>query len=329
MTTPTRNDIRDKAIEMFNEKNQHLPTLTPTDSELRESGYWKLSRDSLMRNEAKHAQLSYIEEMALEMGYRLIPETQFNGENKKKMLVDRPTQISLKSILKTGLAVIASKGHGKTTTVKTICQRFKNEMPDVSIKVIDTALNWSFNSSLDSYQIIQLGKPIVNRKNCVFDCSLLKHPQLVTDFTRKLMMKDLEANIRLKLRQFGHIDKPVLYVLEETQGILSSSSLRRDINKPILKFVSEGRNFGELSYIIISQRPQSLSTEMVERCEGYLFGKLLGDRNLTKVRRIAGKKIAKRIKSLKVGEYIYFTGDKSELVKFKEFKLNSKPQRIS
>ena len=319
MATPTKEQIRERATGLFNKSNNHLPSITPEDSELKESGYWFEARDDLMRDNAKHQQLAYLEEMAHEIGYRIVKE--------KKTPVNK-NQINLQSILKTGLVVIASKGHGKTNTVKTICQRFQNEMPNVGLKVVDSALNWAFNSPLDYYQIIELGKTIINRKNTVFDCSLLKHPQLVTDFIRKLVFRDLEANVRLKLRQYGYIDKPILYVIEETQNILGTSSLKRDINAPILKFVSEGRNFGELSYIIITQRPQSISTEALERVEGYLFGRLLGDRNLTKVRRIAGKNVAKSVKKLKQGEFIYFDGDKAQHFNFDKYVSTHKPKRL-
>lgn len=319
LATPTKEQIRERAIELFNNSNRHLPSITPEDNELKESGYWFEARDDLMRDDAKHETLSYLEQMASEIGYRIVPE--------KKKTVDR-SQINLKSILRTGLVIIAQKYHGKTNTAKVICQRFQNEMPNVGLKVVDSALNWAFNSSLDYYQIIELRKPIANRKNCVFDCSLLKHPQLVTAFIRKLVLKDLEANIRLKLRQYGYIDKPILYIIEETQNILGTSSLKRDINAPILKFVSEGRNFGELSYILITQRPQSISTEALERVEGYLFGRLLGDRNLTKVRRIAGKNVAKSVKKLKQGEFIYFDGDKAQHVNFDKYVSTHQPKRF-
>jgi len=273
----------------------------------------------LMRNNAKHQQLAYLEQMAHEIGYTIVPE-------QKK--IDNKNQINLQSILNTGLAIIASKNHGKTNTAMAIMERFKLEMPHVGLKVVDSALNWAFHSSMDFFQIIEPKKPIVNKNNCVYDCSLLKHPQLTTDFIRRLIMKDMSFNIRLKLRQLGYINRPILYVLEETQNILGSTSLKRDINAPLLKFIAEGRNFGELSYVLITQRPQSLSTEALERCEGYLLGKLLGDRNLTKIRRIAGKRVANSLKTLKQGEYVYFDGSEPQKVIFKEFKPKTKPKRI-
>jgi hypothetical protein len=43
MTTPNKTQIQRRANEMFNERNQHLPSITPTTNELKESGIWNLA----------------------------------------------------------------------------------------------------------------------------------------------------------------------------------------------------------------------------------------------------------------------------------------------
>ncbi len=74
---PTRGEIRDKAVEIFMEEaiKKGLPAVTPEEEELREGSFWERARDQLMRERtaALDAERSYLEQMASELGLKIVP----------------------------------------------------------------------------------------------------------------------------------------------------------------------------------------------------------------------------------------------------------------
>lgn len=71
MVTPTKDEIRERALKLFFREN---PTgLTPEDEELKESGYWARAQQELMRSEDVEA-LAYVEQLANDVGRRLVTE---------------------------------------------------------------------------------------------------------------------------------------------------------------------------------------------------------------------------------------------------------------
>lgn len=73
MATPTKTEILEKAEELFHRDNQQF--ITPEEQELKESGYYTEAQHQLMQGENAEA-ISFIEQQANELGFRLIPEKQ-------------------------------------------------------------------------------------------------------------------------------------------------------------------------------------------------------------------------------------------------------------
>lgn len=75
---PSDEEIEKRAIELFQEERakRGLPATTPTREELKEWSYWERAKRELMseRQGAMSEQLRYLEEMASEIGYRIVPE---------------------------------------------------------------------------------------------------------------------------------------------------------------------------------------------------------------------------------------------------------------
>jgi hypothetical protein len=59
---------------MFKNSNRHILSISPEDSELKENGLWFEARNELMRDPARIQQLSYVEEMANELGFELMKQ---------------------------------------------------------------------------------------------------------------------------------------------------------------------------------------------------------------------------------------------------------------
>ncbi len=71
MVTPTKDQIEERAKELFFRENPSAPT--PEEEELKESSFWESARDDLMRGVDSEA-LSYVEQMAGELGRRVVTE---------------------------------------------------------------------------------------------------------------------------------------------------------------------------------------------------------------------------------------------------------------
>ena len=119
-------------------------------------------------------------------------------------------------------------------------------------------------------------------------------------------------------------------IIEEAQNVIGSYALMRRNGKKWLKMISDCRNF-DFSLIFIGQRLADISSKATERCNAYFFGKMLGDNDILKVKRILGKgtetdAIVKQIKQLEVGQFIFWNGEQTFLVTTPKFKPNGTPK---
>jgi len=76
MVTPTREEIREEALRLFYQTNPSATT--PEDDELKEDGYWGLAQQNLMRGEETTETLAYLEQLANDVGRRVVTEAEHN-----------------------------------------------------------------------------------------------------------------------------------------------------------------------------------------------------------------------------------------------------------
>lgn len=71
---PTKEEILEKARQIFAEESRKagMPIITPEEDELKEGSYYDRARDQLMRDVARAEELKYIEEMARDLGLRVV-----------------------------------------------------------------------------------------------------------------------------------------------------------------------------------------------------------------------------------------------------------------
>ena len=230
----------------------------------------------------------------------------------------------LKEVLKTGLICVGSKGCGKSNAVKVITRELLvRGLADV--KVFDLALNWLFDFEQLPYQLVEDDTTIINAKNCIYDFTLTYNHNQINYTMQRLMKRDYHNKARMKLVCDGQIYNRLVYIIEEAQNVIGSSALRGKENHFWLKAISTSRNIG-LSYIFIGQRLSDISTKAVERCNGYLLGKMTGDNDLRKVKALGGKELRRQVKQLEVGSFIYYNGDKTEQIDFPLFESYGRPK---
>lgn len=222
--------------------------------------------------------------------------------------------VILNGILKTGLVVVGGKDTGKSNAGKVIASEIiRNQPLPIQVKFFDTASNlrWNFDPIL--YQSIDEKTRYFydGNEHILFDIALVDEVDILS-FIERVILTDYYRMRERKEELGGHIDKWILYMCEESQNLIGSYSLMRREGIRLLKFFSEGRNFNQ-SYILIGQRLADVSTKAIERCNGYLFGKMTGDNDIAKLKRIVGRDsaIVNDIKKLEVekGQFLFYNGN--------------------
>lgn len=218
----------------------------------------------------------------------------------------------LSDILKSGWVIAGGKGTGKSNTGKVYTAEIIKNQPLIQVKIFDTASNlrWDFEPIL-CQEINERTRYFYDGdKHILFDIALYDDEDILK-FMEKVVRQD---NLRQRARKKelgGHNDTWILYLVEEAQNIIGTHSLMRREGRRLLKLFSEGRNFG-LSFIFIGQRLADISTKAVERCNGYVFGRMNGDNDLAKIKRIVGRKskIVDDVQKLEPskGQFIFYNG---------------------
>lgn len=239
-------------------------------------------------------------------------------------------RINLDEVLKSGLAIVGGRGTGKTSTAKHLIRRFMKEKESVKIRAFEDAYEISKNSDLLFYQILtEQTRQIFIKQKCSYFTGKLFNPEDATNILRSFVIRDWGRQVDEVLKSNGNYKDWILYVTDDSHSILDRYSLSRTINKTLLRWVGTGRNYN-MTYMTITQRFQSISTELLERINaGYLIFKLTGANNRTKLKSIGlDKSTIKRIEKMRTGEAIYYHDGKAELIHVPKFEAVSSPRRL-
>lgn len=233
-------------------------------------------------------------------------------------------EIQLEDILRLGVVIVGLPDCGKTNLAKILAYELKEDQKfSKQLKIFDTCLNWQFKfDSVLFQEINHKTRLIYNGLQHVLYNVNIKDAQKVMQIIGKIALNDYDKQYQLKTMQKGNVDHWKVYIIEEAQNILSTYALSSKSGKLWLKLVSEGRNFG-LSFVFIGQRLADISTQAIERKNAYFFGKMLGDNDLAKIKRICGSKskIDYDVSRLDdKGEFVYYNGVSAYRLKTHEFK---------
>lgn len=235
----------------------------------------------------------------------------------------------LREILKTGCVISGGKGTGKSNAGKVITTEIIKKQPlPIQCKIFDTALNWRWQFEPILFQEITEKTRFVysGKEHILYDVEFIDEKELMNFITR-ITVNDYWKQRNLKKELEGNLLEWKLYTLEETQSSMSRFALMRKDGRKMMKIIAEGRNFNQ-SFIIIGQRLANMSTSLVERCHGMLFGKMVGDNDLAKIRRKCGRDsgIDIAVKNLAdCGEFIYWNGSSAYKFNCPEYKSETRP----
>ena len=290
--TPTKDQIIERAMELYHEDNWQISDINPTEDELKESGYVSQAMTELMRVNPYVVQIR-------------------KGKETERMASLDSETFPMDAILREACFVTGGRGSGKSNLLKLLVSEALAQK--VQVKVIDSTLIWK-GFPLDT---IRVRKPkVLSKWNAIYDTSRLSVLEM-RDFAQRMMTLDLEEAIRLT--DIGY--KPrCLYVIEEVQNVIMPNSLRMLKFQEISRFCTQGRNFG-LSYVCSTQRLSSTDTSLVEISGVKYWMKLEGDNNFKKARAWLDKYEAWNLRNLEVGSCYLQLGSKAKFLKLPEFQL--------
>lgn len=207
------------------------------------------------------------------------------------------------------VVVVAHRGHGKSTSVKTIIQQVKDK--SLIFKIFDTSQSWFHCAPVKWRQ--RIFKDNLNRFTNIGDC-VYEIGNLTEDERRSAVARIIKEDYTE--RYFGKliegaevIDRIpwIVYVFEECETYFDSRSLnKKDEYAEVLRdFVKVGRNYGLSGIMIVQVMIGELATKIRRRC-GLLMGQVVGSDSLREIKARTNKEIMEQVKSLPQYHWIYW-----------------------
>lgn len=235
----------------------------------------------------------------------------------------------LSSILRTGIVIAGGPGTGKSNAGKVLATQLMAR-PDIQVKITDSCQNWIHEFEPIWYQSINEYTKIpediyYGEGHILYDLEFTDY-EMISDIVGSLISTDYALQREFKKSEV--MSNWIVWVIEEAQNIIGRYALEGKRGKRWLTLISEGRNFN-LRQIFIGQRLADISAKAVERCQGFLFGKMVGENDIKKIKGMAGAKDAglhEAIPELEIGEFIYWDGENPTLLFVPKYITNTKPR---
>jgi len=294
MATPTREQIREKATEIFmQEQHRHgIGTNLPELCELREEGYLETAKTELMSNQYEKQWRNYSE------------QTGFSFDTTEAMT--------------TTTFISGSRGTGKSDTAMYAVDRLKNE--GIVCVGFDSSLDWIRRSSISRYVTVQPYSIIeVPTESTIFDISLLsplEQQRTVESFCKKLFEFQLNNNKRYYL------------IFEESQLYFPLNSIRAKRFQNSARVLTVGRNV-RISLCAISQFPALIDKELIKNAQQIYIGCTAEPNTLNYWRGILGKKQTKKLKTLQNGQFLYYCRNKIDQIQVQPYENSTTKKQIT
>lgn len=242
------------------------------------------------------------------------------------------------------LIICGGAGQGKSNTLKLLAWKLM-ENPNTIVRCYDHSRAWRVSSPF-KYFIELTEEQLQTHINIFVDTITLEQNiqlPLINEsmlyYTGKVWGYGTDALVQehIRLDWFSletmldenndKITQHRFWIFEEAKNLVGSNALRRFENKGLSDAIAEGRNRG-LGFLICGRRISEISTSVTEHCLQYLFFRTLGYNDHRRIRGLTNNEVSNQIKTLKVGQGIYWNGkDEPQLIKFPLFPP-MKPQQL-
>lgn len=211
------------------------------------------------------------------------------------------------------LLFLSERGHGKSSSLKSIVKECKERNADITLKVFDPSQTWFKKSPLKYRQYItreaiKQGR-IKNIGDCVYEIGLLSEEERRV-FLGMVIMQDYRRNYEMSMNEPDKFKKECLwtiYVIEESNTIFNSYSLRKnDWVSPVLQdFISIGRNFKLGAFLLATAEEGEISPSLRRRSRR-IYGRLVAEGDIARVRRTDKKMAEYLAKEIPRFNFVYW-----------------------
>jgi hypothetical protein len=280
-----------KALEIFQYDNARYGSgsfITPTESELKESGTWSEAVSELMLDRSRHESEQWqCYDKAIEK----------LGEKSEIEDIKQTIPFDVKEAIASGFYCCGTRQlSGKTNLAKILVSKLIGY--GVNVYVIDPSLAWLGNSPIRN--VIQIpkgsGSFSMELRSTVFDVSRLGYAERFA-FVRNFC----------KILTDGHLNgysAPEMVVFEECHSYLPNGCTRSKKYSDIVDFVTIGGNYN-LSFAAITQFSASVDKAIVKLAQQRYFGLTSEDNDKRYVKSFIGKNWIPELINLQSGQFIY------------------------
>jgi len=331
MATPTKDEIEERALELFMARNHDISCNTPELHELKESSIFLEAQHELMRSEENEA-LNYIEEMANENGYTLVKR---KGEDTDYEHVEFYDSIqicesgkfnipfSIDEQIDSNTLICGANKTGKTRLSCGIASLLEN----LNWKIIafDAVGNYKTVSDIPTYCNITKRNYDKEEKvwfypqpknSIIFDMSLLR-PNKQKLFVDSVLESLWNTQVRKPSKQ-------TLVILEEAQ--LFMRNIRGAAAQNLLRLATAGRNH-KIRLLAITVDLALIDTAFIRLCSQRYYARLNVEENSKrKFKSFHGKDWCRVVQELDLGFFVYMVKEKLQVVKVSLFESKRKPK---
>jgi hypothetical protein len=266
----------------------------------------------------------------------IVPEEQKNPiadeqKNQEALIFEIISKIRASS----RFMAVATNQMGKTNAIMFLLRAIMNHPDNINgkwrMKFFDPAFNARYK--FDSIPYIDATE---NARFAYFDANvrvpvppevqniIVDIPYTNTSNKKRVIMEVLKADFEYKreLKKVYKGDVPYqdFYIVDEMQNVWGNYALRGNVGEEALTIFSESSNY-KMAIMGISQRFADVATGIVERCRYYFVGGLSGANEITRLAKMVNnsQKIIDKVKTLKLGEFIFIDRSNTEYFDTLEF----------
>lgn len=199
---------------------------------------------------------------------------------------------------------VSDRGHGKSTSLKNIVAKCKENDPNMQFIATDVSQSWYKKAPMQYRQLVTREKmkagQVANVIDCVYEIGSMTEDEQRA-FIGIIMGQHYEKRYKMSLESPEEFEKLpwLVFILEEANLYFNSYSMtKNDAFSPIFKkFVSVGRNYKLGAFLITTAEEGEISPSLRRRSRR-IYGRLIGEGDIARVKKVdkqMGEYLAKEI----------------------------------
>jgi hypothetical protein len=294
MTTPTRQQIIEKALEQYHYANPHILT-NPTEDELSENGFLFTARSELMVSESrKNAEWL---------------------EQDKKPIETESLTVDIEEAMKTGIYISGTSNTGKSDLGMEISDSMMSK--GIIVLAVDVSGDWAKRSNIPNVVKVSAVTDFSLSVSTVFDTSAL------TVMQQREFIEKLCAAIWIH-QTTVYPRKRIFLWLEEGHISFPLNAFQSKKYAEATRLVSVGRNI-DVRIGVITQFASLLSKDVMKYMKQRYFSITNEPNDVDYIAKMIGKEDAQRLRTVQNGQFIYSVNGNNRLIEIQPHEQTEQP----